>query len=367
MAFLVQARTSPPDVVVLDLALGQSDAVEVMRQLEIIGFSGDVLLISGRDEVTLDEIRRIGLRRGLSMLPPLRKPFRAADLQRAFASDAERQGKEGAVKAAAAAPELRIDLQQALQEGWLELWYQPKIDLKTLLVCGAEALVRARHPQFGVVTPAQLLPPQGDPLYHPLSKCIVRQALNDWSHFADAGMPLKLAVNVPLAVIESPDFVRTVRQLLPDDSRFPGLIFEIPEDEAVRDPDHIREIASQLKLNRIALSIDDFGTAYSSLARLIELPCVELKIDRTFVSGCAGDQAKRAVCETVSSLAHRFGISVCAEGVERIDDLRHIIALGCDTAQGFFFAKPMERDVFIRRANGGAASATPAQHAAATQ
>jgi EAL domain-containing protein (putative c-di-GMP-specific phosphodiesterase class I)/CheY-like chemotaxis protein len=367
MQFLVQAKTHPPDVVVLDLALGQSDAVEVIRQLEIIGFSGAVLLISGRDELTLEEIRRVGLRRGLSMLPSLRKPFRAADLQRVFSAAAERQG--GGPEAVAnglqmASPEFRLDLKQALQEGWLELWYQPKIDLKSLLICGAEALVRARHPEHGIVTPAQLLPPPGDPSYYALSKCVVRQALTDWGHFVDAGLPLKVAVNVPLAVLEAPDFVRNVRELLPQDARFPGLIFEITEDDAVRDPDHIHEIASQLRLYGIALSIDDFGKACSSLARLIELPCVELKIDRTFVAGCADDQVKRAVCETVSNLAHRFGISVCAEGVEQIDDLRRIISLGCDTAQGFFFSKPMERDLFIRRAMAKAASSGRGQRAA---
>jgi EAL domain-containing protein (putative c-di-GMP-specific phosphodiesterase class I)/ActR/RegA family two-component response regulator len=352
LPFLAGAKAEPPDVVVLDLALGESDAVEVIRQLDIVGFAGKVLLISGRDEATLGEIRQVGLAHGLAMLPTLRKPFRAADLQRAFFAPPE--SREASHRRTldhnwAAGWEVRIDLEQALQEGWLELWYQPKIDLKSLRICGAEALLRARHPEFGIALPAQLLPAQGSPLYFPLSEFVVGRVLTDWSRFADAGLPLKLAVNLSLAVIQAPDFVGLVRSLLPEDERFPGLIFEIAEDDIVRDPLQAREVASQLKLYAIALSIEDFGAAHSSLGRLIELPSAELKIGRSFVSGCAGDRYKRVMCETVVKLAHRFGVAACAAGVERIEDLRYLISLGCDTAQGYFFAKPMERDVFIAR------------------
>jgi EAL domain-containing protein (putative c-di-GMP-specific phosphodiesterase class I)/FixJ family two-component response regulator len=361
--FLAEAKANPPDVVVLDLALGHTDAVEVMRQLEVIGFGGDVLLMTGRDGSSLDEIRRVGLRRGLSMLPALRKPFRAADLQQAFSAPPERHGTtpSPAQGDGVAARESRIDLAQALQENWLELWYQPKIDLKSLAICGAEALVRARHPDYGLIPPARLLPEPGHRLYHPLSNFVVRRALSDWSHLAAAGLPLKLAVNLPVAVVQAPEFVGSVRTQLPDDPRFPGMLFEITEDDMVRDPHQIHEVASQLKLYGIALSIDDFGRAYSSLSRLFDLPCVELKIDRSFVDGCAGDQRKHALCETVMNLAHRFDITVCAEGVERIEDLRCLISLGCDTAQGYFFARPMELDAFIERAAGMAIASAAAQ------
>jgi len=192
--FLVRAKTHPPDIAVVDLALGQSDAVEIIRQLEIIGFRGAVALISGRDQIMLDEIRRIGLQHGLAMLPSLRKPFRLDDLKKALAAHPER-AKEVAARhpQSTAKPEPRVGLEEALREGWLELWYQPKVDLKSMKVAGAEALVRARHPEFGIVPPAHLLPPAGDPLYVPLSQYVLHQALSDWSIFAAAGLPLKLA------------------------------------------------------------------------------------------------------------------------------------------------------------------------------
>lgn len=356
--FLVRTRTHPPDIVVVDLALGQSDAVEVIRQLEVIRFGGAVALISGRDQVMLDEIRRIGLQHGLAMLPSLRKPFRLDDLKNILAAQPERANGVAAPETESnAPPQHRVCLEEALREGWLELWYQPKIDLKSMTIAGAEALVRARHPALGIVSPAQLLPPAGDALYVPLSQFVFRQALFDWSVFAAAGLPLKLAVNMPISVVQSPEFVRMARQYLPRDSRFPGLIVEVTEDEVVRDPQLVQEISTQLKLYGISLSIDDFGTAYSSLARLMELPCAELKIDRSFVSGCANTELKRAVCQTVVNLAHRFGISVCAEGVEQLGDLRSLMAMGCDSVQGFYFGRAMQPEAFVRHATAPASSA----------
>lgn len=360
--FLVRTKAHPPDIVVVDLALGQSDAVEVIRQLEVIRFRGAVALISGRDQIMLDEIRRIGLQHGLAMLPSLRKPFRLDDLKQALAAPPETSNGTEVLEAASAGQQPpRVDLKEALREGWLELWYQPKIDLKSMTITGAEALVRARHPVFGIVPPAQLLPSAGNALYVPLSQFAFRQALSDWSVFAAAGLPLRLAVNMPISVVQSPEFVRMARQYLPRDSAFPGLIVEVTEDEVVRDPQLVHEISTQLKLYGISLSIDDFGTAYSSLARLMELPCAELKIDRSFVSGCANLELKRAVCQTVVNLAHRFGISVCAEGVEQLGDLRSLMAMGCDSVQGFYFGRAMQREAFVRHAT---ASATTAQRIA---
>ena len=101
-----------------------------------------------------------------------------------------------------------------------------------------------------------------------------------------------------------------------------------------------------MKLYDVRISIDDFGTAHSSLSRLLELPCVELKLDRSFVSNCASNRLKNALCQTVVDLAHRVGSQVCAEGVETVEDLEAIMRMGCDTAQGYLFAKPMPPETF---------------------
>ena len=335
---LDELSRTPPDIIVLDLALGRSDAIDVMRQLSERMFAGKVLLISGRDEDTLGEIQKIGQRLGLSMLPVLRKPFRAGDLKSRLTAQSE-VARQLPVRPQIT--EVSVEIVEAIAAGWLELWYQPKIDLRSFLVCGAEALLRGRHPDHGILTPAVLIPPAGSPLHQPLAKFVIRRAMADWHRFAAEGGCLKLSINLPLSVISAPDFMSALREELPTDPRFPGLIIEVTEDEAISDPDRISEVSTQLKLYDVQISIDDFGTAHSVLSRLLEFPSVELKLDRSFVSGCASDRLKHALCLTVVDLAHRVGSQVCAEGVENIEDLKCLIRMGCDTAQGYIFAKPM--------------------------
>jgi EAL domain-containing protein (putative c-di-GMP-specific phosphodiesterase class I) len=162
----------------------------------------------------------------------------------------------------------------------------------------------------------------------------------------DQGLRLRLAVNVPVSVIHTPGFIPMVRSLLPTDAGFPGLTIEITEDEIIRDPKWAHEIATQLKLYNVGISIDDFGSAYASLSRLNDLSVIEVKIDRSFVSGCSSDRLKHGLCQTVVDLAHRFGATACAEGVETPEDLRELINMQCDTAQGFLFAEPMPAGKF---------------------
>jgi EAL domain-containing protein (putative c-di-GMP-specific phosphodiesterase class I)/CheY-like chemotaxis protein len=347
--FLAELELSVPELIVLDLSLGQSDAVEIIRHLETIKYQGKVLLISGRDETTLNEITEIGERRGLAMLPPLKKPFRAGDLKQRLASHAVN----------AARPEVRdartdsgkpkkaiVQMSEMLRNNWLELWYQPKIDLNSRLVCGAEGLIRARHPQLGMITPDQLLPPAGDPDYRPLTEFVIERAMADWGRFARRGLNVSVSVNAPFSVIQTPAFIALVRSVLPSDPKFPGLIVEVTEDEVIRDGESAREIATQLKLYNVGLSIDDFGSGYAALSRLNDLPFVEVKIDRSFVLGCSSNKLKHGLCQTVVDLAHRFGAAVCAEGVERIEDLRALVDMQCDSAQGFLLARPMPPDEF---------------------
>ncbi len=349
---LEQLKLVVPEIIVLDLALGKSDAVDVMRHLVDLKFVGKILLISGRDEITLKEIQGIGERHGLSMLPSLRKPFRAVELTSRLSS---RTAAVDQAPTRTPGEKITVDLLTAIDSGWLELWYQPKIDLRSFVVCGAEALLRARHPVHEILTPAALIPPAGSVLHQPLAKFVIRRTMQDWRFFAGCGMPLKLSINMPVSVINAPDFMSGLREQLPTDTQFPGLVIEVTEDEVIRDLQWIREVSTQLKLYDVGISIDDFGTAHSSLSRLLELPCVELKLDRSFVANCAFEPLKYAVCQTVVDLAHRVGSRVCAEGVEKVEDLMAIIRMGCDTAQGYIFAQAMPpgsfaTDIIARRA-----------------
>jgi EAL domain-containing protein (putative c-di-GMP-specific phosphodiesterase class I)/FixJ family two-component response regulator len=360
--FLVRIKAAAPELIVLDLTLGQTDAVEIIRQLEVLKYRGTLLLISGRYESSLAKVNDIGKSHGLAMLPPLQKPFGASEFMHRL-NAAPEVSESLAEKRNGRTDLTPMDLGEALRNRWLELWYQPKIDLKSLKVCGAEALLRARHPRRGIMSPARFLPPPGDPQYTPLTNFVIQQALADWSYFAERDVLLKLAVNVPVSAMRVSAFIPSMRQSLPNDPRFPGLIIEVTEDEAIRDPQWMQEIVTQLKLYNISLSIDDFGSGYASLSRLRDLPCTEVKLDHTFVSNCSSDKGKQLLCGAAIDLAHGFGATVCAEGVESVQDLRTLTRLRCDAAQGFLFAKPMNCKDFLENlcarvsgANGRACS-----------
>ncbi len=330
---------------VVDLALGQSDAVEVIRHLEACNYRGKVLLITGRDEATLNEIAQIGKKHGLVMLPPLKKPFRPADIRRRLsggqAADTSPPDSERREAAPEASGKVVLELSEALRNGWLEVWYQPKFDLRTYLICGAEGLIRARHPQHGIVLPGNLLPLPGDPSYEALTRFVIERIMADSKRFAHTGTRLRLSINAPISVIRAPSFIPLIQSQLPHDSAFPGLTLEVTEEELVRDSEWTHEVAAQLKLYNVDLSIDRFGSGYSSLSRLNELPFAEVKIDRVFASGCGSNKLKHGLCQTIIDLAHGFSARVCAEGVEAAEDLRALVEMQCESVQGSLLAKPM--------------------------
>src|SRR5258708_8024772 len=138
-----------------------------------------------------------------------------------------------------------------------------------------------------------------------------------------------------------------VRQYRPADPKWPGLILEVTEAQMIRDIELAHEVATQLRLYDGGLSVDDFGSGYSSLARLREIPFCELKLDRSFVTNCAHDEVKAGLCQTVVDLAHRFGKAAVAEGIEHAADRQVLCQMGCDMGQGFLIAQPLPKDQFL--------------------
>lgn len=342
----------PPDLVFLDVSLNGSDAIDVIRALGDKNFRGAVQLMSGKDPALLEEIRRVGERHSLRMLPAIQKPFRPDAIRKAVKSNFNQLAPPEVHKTTPAAADIPTtpewaSLDEILDRGWLEVWYQPKIDLKQKFLCGAEGLARARHPQQGVIPPGAFLPNASEDALLRLSEKVILKALGDWSGFSDHGFPLKLAVNVPVAALVKLPLSSLVRENRPKSDKWPGLILEVTEDQIVRDIQLAHEVATQLKIYNIELSIDDFGTGYSHLARLRELPFGELKLDRNMVMNCGEDETNAALCQTTIDLAHRFGSKAVAEGIEKASELERLYRMGCDIGQGFLLAPPMTQDRFL--------------------
>ena len=241
----------------------------------------------------------------------------------------------------------QIDLDEALRENWLEIWYQPKIDLRRKCLAGAEALARIHHPTLGVLLPQSFIAGSDDGQLARLTEHALITTLYDWTTFDEAGYNLHLAINVPVSVLLRLPIPTLVREYRPRSDRWPGLVVEVKEDQIVRDIALSNEIAKQLKVSGVTVAIDDFGGGYSSFASLRELPFAELKIDHSFVKNCATEGTNGAICQTAIDLAHRFGSVAVAEGIESMADLQALQVMRCDYGQGILLAPPMPKERFI--------------------
>jgi EAL domain-containing protein (putative c-di-GMP-specific phosphodiesterase class I) len=241
----------------------------------------------------------------------------------------------------------KVTLGEVLRRNWFEQWYQPKIDLRSKRLVGAEALVRARRPDGSLLSPGSFLPGAKEEDMLALTERVILTALRDFEDCAALGATVKLSVNVPASAFVKLPIVQMLREERPSAANWPGLILEVTEDEVMHDLKIANEVADELRRLGCSLALDDFGAGYSSLARLRQLPFSELKIDRSYVTDCHLDKVNAGLCETIVELAKRFDLKTVAEGIETTHESHKLQGIGCDIGQGFLFAKPMSKDSFV--------------------
>jgi len=360
-ALVARLQGPLPQVIFLDISLDDSDAIDAIRALTAAGFGGTIQLMSGSNTGLLADVRQVGERHGFHMRPTLTKPFHIAAIRQVVEEEglgfgtaaAPVVGAEQAVEHLAIPRGPTIDLREALDKNWLELWYQPKFDLRSGNMVGAEGLARIRHPEHGLISPASFIPGASGADLIALADYALHTALRDASDLVFAGHYLRLAINVPVEALLSLPISSIVRDGRPRASEWPGIILEVTEDQVIHNIEAAHEIATQLRIYNVALAIDDFGRGYSSLMRLTELPFAELKLDQSFVQDCSTDPTRAGLCQTVVEMAHRFGASAVAEGIEQAGDLRVIRRISCDIGQGFLFAHPAPMEVLLTQLLAG--------------
>ncbi len=241
---------------------------------------------------------------------------------------------------------MAIDLHQALERNQLEVLYQPIVDLRTRCAVGFEALLRWRHPQYGLIQPLDFIPIAEDTgLIIPLGNWILRQAamqLKTWQNKFPRAMPLSMNVNVSVKQLAGRQLPEAVESALAETGIAPETLkLEITESALIPQLDSVQKILSGLRALRVGLKLDDFGTGYSSLSCLRTLRFDSLKIDRSFIQRLNVDPESRAIVETILSLASSLHMTVVAEGVQDEEQLSTLLKLGCETGQGFLFSKPV--------------------------
>lgn len=239
--------------------------------------------------------------------------------------------------------ELLQDLSRALELGQFKLYYQPKIDARSLQITAAEALLRWQHPTRGMVSPAVFIPlAERHGLIRQIGAWVIEEACRQAAQWRDQGLRMRVAVNLSGHQLRQDDLAEFISRCLSQHRVRPErLTVEITESVAMEDTAATRAAFDRLRKIGLHVSIDDFGTGHSSLAVLRQLPAAELKIDRAFVIDLSTSGQARKIATAIVHLAHTLGLRVVAEGVENEQQRDLLVGMGCDELQGYLFAKPM--------------------------
>jgi len=344
--FFNEGKYNDDSIIVLDLNMPEMDGIEVIRKLSEGGSTASLIIVSGSESSILLSAEKLAREHGLKVLSRLSKPLMFTDFNVAInkhhiddvvVSDKEEEfvpTTQGILKAI-----LRHEL---------VLFYQPQINLKTGKFVCAEALVRWQHPVHGMQFPDTFIKLAEDSdMIGLLSEEVIKMAIAKLDEQKQKGIDVALAVNLSAKDINSlilPEYLE--ESILGKGLDLNMFTLELTEGALMTELITSLDILTRLRLKGFSLSIDDFGTGFSSLAQLHRIPFSELKIDRSFVMKMAEEEESKAIVDTCIVLAHKLGMKVVAEGIENQEIQDMLTDMGCDIGQGYHISKPLSEDDF---------------------
>lgn len=328
------------DLIFCDIQMPEMDGVEFIRHLVRINYRGRLVLVSGEDFRLIKAVEKLSHLHGLEVVGSLRKPVSMKDVAEILKKEIRPRKMISAQLSDCSPDELKI----ALETGQLFLQYQPKVRVDTGELAGVEGLVRWNHPDRGLVMPDYFIPTaENSGLIDDLTQYVLRVALDDAREWRAQGIAVPVAINVSIENLCSLNFPDAVQALLKRTQTPPSeLMLEITESRLMKDISSSLDVLVRLRLKRIGLSIDDFGTGHSSLAQLRDVPFNELKIDRSFAHGAHQDVSLGTIFRASLEMAHKLEMKTVAEGIEDFEDWDFLRKIGCDVAQGWFIGRPMD-------------------------
>ncbi len=333
----------PPAIIVLDLEMPDMDGIEMVQQLAMDGLRSSLLVASGAEMAVMDTVRTMVETLGLPLLGTLRKPLAFGDMAGALAGFAEAAAGKGAPRCDEDAGIDVEALRAALADGRIRPYYQPKIRLDDGRVAGVEALARWCEADGRLIPPAAFIGlAESSGLIGPLTLIMLDAVVRDLCAWHAAGFYPSVALNVSAPSLSERHFANEIIGRVEAARLSPSaLVLEITESALVADLAGALGTLGRLRLKGYGLSIDDYGTGFSSMQQLSRLPFTELKIDRSFVRHADTKWRLRTILESAVGMGRRLGLATVAEGIETAAELALLQTLGCEYGQGYLITPPL--------------------------
>ncbi len=342
------------DAVLCDLQMNDLSCLDGIKFLRMAAARavGDIIVLSGMDSDLLDAARLLAETGGAAWGGSLRKPITEPSLRDALQACLLRPDTAPAIiQAAAPAGPVwtRQDVRRALARQEFTPYFQPKFSLTTGALVGVEALARWHHPQAGLILPADFVPlMESGNLVCELCEVMLATSLDAIAGWTAAGQHIPVAVNASPLTLENVDVPNRWRMAAEARGIDPGMVtIEVTETAVAKDFNNLLESITRLRMHGFRVALDDFGTSYSSLQQVCDLPVNELKIDRSFVQRAATSPRNMMVLETILGLAKKLQLFTVAEGVETAQQYEFVRGLGCDAVQGWYVGRPMRGDHLV--------------------
>jgi EAL domain-containing protein (putative c-di-GMP-specific phosphodiesterase class I) len=334
-------------VIVLDLSLGSEDGLAVLPILSRLTPDAVVVLASGFDGRILNASKRLATSLGLQVAGVLRKPILPTALQRILCNQPDAQDA-GSYLPINATPG---DMRAALDDGLIQAWFQPKTNLETSAIIGAEALARWITKDGVSIPPVAFVPiAERHGMIAELTDTMLDQSIRACARWRESKPECWVAVNVSPILLDDPELTDRIEARLQQHGVPPhALVLEITETGGIPDTREAIEILTRLRIRGVNLSIDDFGTGHSSMRSLVRVPFNEMKIDQSFVREAISSRDSRKVVRASASLGRELGLKVVAEGVETSPMAKLVEEAGCHVGQGYLYGRAMKPDVFEAR------------------
>ena len=338
---LLDKLPAPPALLIVDLEMPSMDGPELLSVLGGRGIRAPIILASSRERALMNSVQDMGTALGLRILGALQKPLTlaslAALLQNKLHTAVE---KKGPAQHRTVDPE---SLRAALARGDISVHYHPQVEIDTGRMRGVEALARWHDAQLGWIPPDAFIPvAEQHGLIRDLTLHVMDEAMRQTALWNRHGLDLSIAINLSPVLLERGDLVQDISDLQQQHQlRAEQIVLEVTETSLLRDLAIALGVLTRLRLRGFRLSLDDYGTGFSSMQQLARIPFTELKIDRAFVHGAHERDSLQVILRSALEMASQLGIETVAEGVESLQDWRLLRQYGCKLAQGWLLAKAM--------------------------